>query len=203
MENLIFDLDNTLYPPCSNVLLEVDKKINHFMQKKLGLTDVDRLRQKYREECGTTLLGLINDFGVAPEDYLEHVHDIDYDTLLEKDEKLAEVLSSFNSNKIIFTNGSKKHAENVLERLGVAKHFDAIFSIENFMMNPKPSPGAYNIFIDNTRVDPLKSIYFEDSPKNLKTAKNFGFKTAIVWSSDKNFDYSFSNIYDIISLKEV
>lgn len=203
MDNLIFDLDNTIYSPQKNVLLEVDRRINDFMKKRLCLTEVDDLRKRYRDEWGTTLLGLINDFGVVPEDYLEFVHDIDYDLFLQKDHRLSEILSSFESNKIIFTNGSKKHAENVLDRLGVASHFNTIFSIESFMMNPKPFPEAYEIFIRNTGIDPFKSVYFEDSHNNLKAAKKFGFKTALVWGSDSNFDYSFANIYDIISLKGV
>lgn len=201
MDTLIFDLDNTIYPPERNVLLEVDRRINDFMKLKLSLEDVDFLRQKYREETGTTLLGLINDFGVEPQDYLEYVHNIDYDSFLEEDHRLSAVLSAFDANKIIFTNGSRKHAVNVIERLGVSEHFDTIFSIEDFMLTPKPFPSAYEFLIGRSGINPSESVYFEDSVKNLLTSKMFGFKTALVWGNDANFDYSFQNIYDIITLR--
>ena len=38
LTHLIFDLDNTLYPPSRGVVERVDARINQFMIDRLGLT---------------------------------------------------------------------------------------------------------------------------------------------------------------------
>lgn len=201
MRKLIFDLDNTLYNPSSGVLSEIDKRINIFMKEILGLDSVDKLRVCYRENYGTTLLGLMKHHKVKPQEYLDFVHDIDYPNLLSNDYKLNEILKELDGEKVIFTNGSRSHAINTLSNLGILDNFEEIFSIEDYIEFPKPFDPAYIKLIENLNISPKDSIYFEDSPKNLVASKKFGFKTALVWEKSNDFDYSFSTIYDISELK--
>ncbi|MGA1846707.1 pyrimidine 5'-nucleotidase [Deferribacter abyssi] len=202
-EYLVFDLDNTLYNPKSNVLKAVDSLINDFMIDKVGISPniVNKLRKEYRDKYGTTLNGLIKNFSINPNDYLEYVHNIDYSRLIKKDELLLKILREFKQKKIVYTNGSKKHAFNVLEYLGILKEFDAIYSIEDLDYKPKPFVESFYYFLKNSRVKPEKSLFFEDMEVNLDGAKEVGFKTALVWKKNLNFDYNFDSIYDIIQLK--
>ncbi|MBZ4643025.1 MAG: pyrimidine 5-nucleotidase [Deferribacteraceae bacterium] len=202
LKNYIFDLDNTLYSPEKDVLKEIDRRINIFMHSKLNLKNVNELRKYYRDNYGTTLLGLMKHHGTNPRDYLDFVHDIEYEKLLDKDENLISVLGSIEGKKIIFTNGSYMHAVNTLTCLGVIDMFDNIFSIENYIEYPKPFEPSYDKVIKALQILPEESLYFEDSKRNLNAAKKFNFKTALVWDRDEDFDYSFDTIYDIIQLKD-
>ncbi|KAA0258363.1 pyrimidine 5'-nucleotidase [Deferribacter autotrophicus] len=202
-EYLIFDLDNTLYNPKKNVLKEVDTLINDYMIKKVGIPPniVNELRKEYRDNYGTTLNGLIKNYSINPNDYLDYVHDIDYSRLIKKDELLLKILREFDQKKIVYTNGSRKHAFKVLKHLGVLEEFDAIYSIEDLDYKPKPFVESFYNFLKKSKVKPEKSLFFEDMEVNLNGAKKIGFKTALVWKKNVNFDYNFDSIYDIIQLK--
>ena len=52
---------------------------------------------------------------------------------LQKDEKLAKEIEKLDGKKIIFTNGSKKHAINITKKLGVDHCFDDLFDIYVFV----------------------------------------------------------------------
>ncbi|BAI81106.1 pyrimidine 5'-nucleotidase [Deferribacter desulfuricans SSM1] len=202
---LVFDLDNTLYPPDKSILKEVDKKINEFMVFKVGISsdDVDSLRREYWDKYGTTLNGLIKHFNINPHEYLEFVHDVCYDKYFCRDDLLIKILSEFDEKKYIFTNGSKKHALNVLERLGIKEYFEQIFSIEDTDFHPKPYKKSFDFFVERSGINPKETIFFEDMPKNLRGAKELGFKTALVWDKSDEFDYAFDSIYDIINIKKI
>ena len=58
--------------------------------------------------------------------------------ILKKDPGLNEQIQNLPGEKIIFTNGSRKHAERVIERLGVEKNFQKIFDIADCDFIPKP-----------------------------------------------------------------
>ena len=116
----IFDLDNTLYSGQTQVFSEVDKKMSAFISKKMNvdLVKAKEIQKKYFYEYGTTLSGLMKQEGIDPHDFLEFVHDIDI-SWLPKDTKLREELIKIKEKKIIFTNGSHSHVENVTKQLGI------------------------------------------------------------------------------------
>src|SRR3546814_12665633 len=57
--------------------------------------------------------------------FLDYVHDIDVSPVPPSPE-LDAALGRLPGRKLIFTNGSVRHAENVLNRLGVAHHFEEL-----------------------------------------------------------------------------
>ena len=59
---------------------------------------------------------------------LEHVHRIDL-SRIPPDPEFAAALASLPGRKLVFTNGTRRHAENVLGHLGIGKHFDGIWDI--------------------------------------------------------------------------
>ncbi len=81
--------------------------------------------------------------------------------------------------KLIFTNASARHAERVLERLGVADQFEAVFDIVAADFRPKPEPGPYACLIRRHNIDPSRSVMIEDQARNLKPAAALGMTT--VW----------------------
>ncbi len=203
MRNYIFDLDNTLYPPNTGIMEMINERINRFMIEKVGVLEeeVDNLREDYRKYYGVTLKGLMVNYKVDPSDYLEYVHDLEYNKYIKSDKKLRKILEGINGYCAVFTNSSKSHAVNVLNTLGVRDCFSDIFSIEDVEYNPKPHKESYCRLIDIAGINPSDSIFFEDMHVNLKSAQTIGFKTALVWGEyDGQFDYYFSSIYDIVNL---
>ena len=83
VENWIFDLDNTLYPPGSEILRVAEGRIRRFIQDRFGLDpdEAHRLQKACLHEDGSTLAGLIRRFRIDPEPYLAFVNDVDVTTL--------------------------------------------------------------------------------------------------------------------------
>jgi putative hydrolase of the HAD superfamily len=155
VEAWVFDLDNTLYPADCNLFAQIDKRMGQFIADRLGLPlqQAQALREAYYYRHGTTLAGLVRLHGVAPDDFLDYVHDIDLGAVLPSP-ALAAALASLPGRKFIFTNGSRKHAEAVATRLGVSDQFDDICDIHALdYIYPKPMREAYERFVTAHGVD--------------------------------------------------
>lgn len=177
----IFDLDNTLYPRHTNLYSQVDRRIRDYVQHllKLDPEEAQRLQKDYYRRYGTTLRGLILEHAIAPEDFLEYVHDIDHSPV-EPAPRLAAAIERLPGKKFILTNGSRRHAEKVAERLGVTGHFDDIFDIVSSELLPKPNRETYDRFIAATGVSPTEAAMFEDLARNLAVPKLLGMRTVLV-----------------------
>jgi putative hydrolase of the HAD superfamily len=68
LTHLIFDLDNTRYPPSREAVERVDARISHFMIDRLGMAPAlaGTLRARYRDAHGTTLNGVMLRHEAAP-----------------------------------------------------------------------------------------------------------------------------------------
>jgi putative hydrolase of the HAD superfamily len=117
---------------------------------------------------------------VSPDDFLDYVHDIDLSAVLPSP-ALAAALQALPGRKFIFTNGSRKHAEAVAERLGVSGQFDDICDIHALdYIYPKPMREAYERFVRAHGVVPRQAAMFDDLPHNLETAHLIGMTTVLV-----------------------
>jgi putative hydrolase of the HAD superfamily len=180
VDTWVFDLDNTLYAAGTNLFAQIDVRMKAFIMRELGLTSdaAFTLQKHYYRAHGTTLRGLMVHHNIDPDAFIDEVHDIDH-TVLSHDPRLGEALTALPGRKVIYTNGSTRHAEKVLDRLGVAAHFDAIFDIRAGDFIPKPDPLPYQSMIKALGVAPRTAAMFEDSFKNLKPAHDLGMVT--VW----------------------
>ena len=130
MKFWIFDLDNTLYSGKTKVFEQIDKKMSKYISQKLDVSieEAKKIQKNYFHKYNTTLNGMIKNHKIDANEFLEFVHDIDIE-FLKKDFKLSQELKKLVGKKIIFTNGSKKHALNVTQKIGIEQHFDDIFDI--------------------------------------------------------------------------
>jgi putative hydrolase of the HAD superfamily len=183
----IFDLDNTVYPASCGLFDQVDRRIVEFVQDFLGLdSGAARLVQRrYFREHGSCLRGLMVNHALDPARFLDYVHDIDMSPLSPAPE-LAAVLGRLPGRKIIFTNGSTRHAEKVLGHLGVAQHFTEIHDIAAADYLPKPVPQSYRILLDRHGVVPAAAVYIEDIARNLEPAAALGMTTAWIAPADRD-----------------
>jgi putative hydrolase of the HAD superfamily len=177
----IFDLDNTLYPASCRLFDQVERRIGEYVQQLLNLEpDAARALQKqYFRDHQTTLNGLMIHHGVRPEEFLEFVHRIDLTPVL-LDERLDRALERLPGRKLIYTNGSVRHARNVMGRLGVARHFDTVFDIAEAAFVPKPDIAAYRALVARHGIDPARAIMLDDMPRNLKPAADLGMTTVLI-----------------------
>ena len=182
VETWVFDLDNTLYPADCDLFSQIDQRMGEFIANSFGvpLAEAQSMRETYYYEHGTTLAGLVRHHGVSPDDFLDYVHDIDLAAVLPSPE-LAAALAALPGRKFIFTNGSRRHAEAVTERLGVTGQFEDICDIHALdYIYPKPMPEAYRRFVSAHGVAPGRAAMFDDLPHNLETAHALGMTTVLV-----------------------
>lgn len=177
----VFDLDNTLYPADNNVFEQVDRRMGEFIARHFGIGahEARVLQKRYFHTYGTTLRGLMLHHGLAPEGYLDYVHDIDL-SVIGPDRALDAALHRLEGRKTVFTNGSLKHAEAVLERLGIASHFTGVFDIAAAEFVPKPEPACYQKMLSALAVAPEQAALFEDTADNLTPAAALGMTTILV-----------------------
>ena len=189
----VFDLDNTLYSGKTKVFEQVDKKMSKYISNKLSVSieEAKKIQKNYFHEYNTTLNGMIKNHKIDANEFLEYVHDIDID-FLKKDLELSKELEALDGKKIIFTNGSRKHALNVTQRIGIDQHFDDVFDIVDSEFIPKPAMEPYKKLIKKHKIDPNLCVFVEDIARNLKPAYEIVMKT--VWiENDEPWAKKFSD----------
>jgi putative hydrolase of the HAD superfamily len=189
IETWVFDLDNTLYPPSSNLFEQIDVRIGLFLQEMLSMepTDARILQKQYFREYGTTLHGLIKNYGTDPRVFLDFVHDIDF-SRIPADPDLAKAIDRLRGRKIIFTNADVAYSNRVMERIGVLGLFDGIFDIEAADFIPKPHISTYQRMLESHDIEPMTAAIIDDLPKNLVPAAELGMTT--VWIRNDHWPQS-------------
>jgi putative hydrolase of the HAD superfamily len=160
----------------------------------------DKIRYEYWQKYGTSLAGLMKNFKIDPDHFLEVVHDIDF-SVLSKDPKLLNALNELPGRKIVYTNGTVPYAREVLKYRGLADVFDEIYGVENANYIPKPSPEAFKLIFAKANVIYNRSAMFEDEVRNLKAPFDLGLKTILICDSPTNetfVDYSVKNLPDFL-----
>jgi hypothetical protein len=118
VETWVFDLDNTLYPHHLNLWQQVDERIRAYVSDflKVSADEAFRVQKDYYLRYGTTMRGMMTEHGMKPDDYLEFVHQIDHSPL-EANPALGAALEKLPGRKLILTNGTRKHADAVMQKL--------------------------------------------------------------------------------------
>jgi putative hydrolase of the HAD superfamily len=177
----LFDLDNTLYPPETELMTLVEGRMTDFMQARTGLPrdEARAIQKSFYHEHGTTLAGLMANYDIDPEDFLTQVHDVSLDRL-PADPALRSAIASLPGRRLVFTNGSADHAQRVLEKLALADLFEDVFHIASADYIPKPAPQTFDKMARTFSLSPEATCFFEDSEKNLKPAAAIGMTTVLV-----------------------
>ena len=210
-QNWIFDLDNTMYDINLGLFKKISNRITDFIMSKYSL-DIDqakKIQKEYYLKYGLTLRGLIVEKKLEPEEFLDYVHDVEHPEL-EKNDQLISKIRILEGKKIIFTNATSKHAKKILKILELEDDFDQIVDIKDLEYIPKPDKRSYKKLLEclNLNKENLdKTIFFEDTVKNLVPAKELGITTVWMKNSinEKDFmkncnfiDYSFNNLNEFL-----
>lgn len=210
-QNWIFDLDNTMYDINLGLFKKISNRITDFIMSKYSL-DIDqakKIQKEYYLKYGLTLRGLIVEKKLEPEEFLDYVHDVEHPEL-EKNDQLISKIRLLEGKKIIFTNATSNHAKKILKILELEHDFDKIIDIKDLDYIPKPDKRSYKKLLEclNLNKENLdKTIFFEDTVKNLIPAKELGITTVWMKNSinEKDFikncnfiDYSFNNLNEFL-----
>ena len=180
VDTWIFDLDNTLYPASCGLFDLIDERMGAYIQRLLDCDPAEarRVQKAHFHEHGTTLAGLMKHHAVDPHHFLADVHDIALDRI-EVNAALDAGLGRLPGRKLIFTNGDAPYARRVLDRLGVARHFDHLHDIHACELRPKPAAHGYELLVAQLGIDPHRTAMVEDMVQNLAPAKKLGMTT--IW----------------------
>jgi putative hydrolase of the HAD superfamily len=182
LTDLIFDLDETLYPRESGLMGAINERISLYMLERLGMAPelVKRLRPEYFRKYGTTMRGLAIHHNLDCDDYLAFVHEVPVEAYIKADPELDAALARIPWRMSIFTNASEAHARRVLATLDVSRHFGHIFDVAAMDYQGKPAVSAYRKVLAVLSVMPTQCVMADDSMGNLAPAKDLGLVTVLV-----------------------
>lgn len=194
----VFDLDHTLYPPEVALFDQIEvlmtDQVAHAL--KVDRAEADRLRDHYWAAYGTTLAGLMAEHNIAPDPFLEAVHDIDF-SVLPKNPTIAEAIDRLPGRKIVYTNGTRPYALNVLSASGLSGLFDAVYGVEHANYRPKPERSAFEAVFALDGLLPQQGAMFEDTVRNLAAPHAMGMRTVHVAPEAEHHDHIHHHTSDL------
>ena len=180
IKTLFFDLDDTLYPPTSGIWEAIGVRMEQYMVERVLIPSHSAAKERERlfHTHGTTMRGLVAEYGINDLDFLNYVHDIPINDFLSENVPLRKTLLQYPQRKVIFTNANTGHADRVLTALGIQDLFDQIIDIRSIKPWCKPQSEGFKIAFDLARIDdPTQCVMIDDAKRNLITAHEFGLFT--------------------------
>jgi putative hydrolase of the HAD superfamily len=193
-----------MYAKGAGVMDIVSQRISAYMALYLRMDEetIHKLRPRYWRQYGTTMRGLVLEFGIDPDEYLSYVHDFSVAGLLSLNEQLGSILAAIPWHKVILTNAPQEHAQQVLVALGVRQCFGRIFDIRTTGYIGKPDPAAYQYVVTALDTKAGNCIAIDDSLPNLRTAGELGMTTVLVGPTERadGVDFTISGIEEVAAV---
>ncbi|KAB1206413.1 hypothetical protein CJ030_MR7G027613 [Morella rubra] len=201
-ECLLFDLDDTLYPRSSGLSAEVTKNIQEYMLHKLGIEDgkIPQLCVSLYKNYGTTMAGLkAIGYNFQYDDFHGYVHGrLPYD-MLKPDPVLRGLLLSLPIRKV---DDADVDPISRIEVFDIDKYLsrpDASLVLPRTPVVCKPFEGAYEKVFNIANINPQRTLFFDDSIRNLLSGKRMGLHTVLVGTSHRTqgVDNALESIHNI------
>lgn len=175
---ILLDVDDTLYAQGQGPFKQVTERIGAYVTARLGLeqTAALALRRRYVAAYGSTMGGLVVHHGIDPVEFLDYVHDVPVETILQPDARLFEVLKALPAPLAAFSNGSRDYVARVLKALGVADLFEQVLAIEDFDFIPKPQERPYRTAQERLGLKAPELLLVDDRPENVAAARQHGLR---------------------------
>lgn len=204
---IFFDLDDTLYPPATNLWLAIKGRMNDFMRERMNIPadEIPALREKYYLQYGTTLKGLEKHHQINVADFLAYVHDLPLGSYLTPDPVQREVIASLPTRKLVFTNADIPHAERVLTALNLRDLFSVIVDVTTVAPYCKPMPESFDIAMKVAgETDPSRCVMIDDLRRTTRAAREAGLFSILYdgsWSVD-DADAHFTDWKELVNILE-
>lgn len=180
------DLDDTVMESSGGMLHAIHLRMNDFISRALGISweEAGKLRTAYWERYGSTFLGLWRNHRIDPRVFLPETHDFDYSSFVRAAGNPAEDIRALRRKGVrivLYTNGPRIYAEEVLRLLRLHDAFDAVVTSTDMRLmgdwRPKPSATMLRALCARFHVRPQEAAIIDDSPANLRAAKSIGMRT--------------------------
>src|SRR5262249_13857486 len=158
----IFDLDNTLHDARARIFPAMHDQINAFLQREFGVDEegANRMRQEFWLRYGTTLNGLMRHHGIHPRRFLAETHVFpELGDLVVHENALKHALGRLGGMKLVFSNAPRHYVEWVLRAIGLARYFDAVYSIEDARYRGKPALHGFRMLLRKHNLDPHRCAF--------------------------------------------
>jgi putative hydrolase of the HAD superfamily len=191
----IFDLDNTLHDASARIFPSMHEQINAYLRRHFGLDEAgaNEMRRGFWLRYGTTLNGLMRHYGTDPRRFLAETHRFpELADMVVHENALRHALARLGGRKLVFSNAPRRYVEDVLRAIGVARWFDAVYTIEDARFRGKPAAHGFHLLLRKHDIDPHRCAFLDDSLENLRTAKRLGMST--VWVSREKRRVSFVDL---------
>ena len=185
IDTLIFDFGGVI------INLDYSKPVDEF--KKLGISESKKL---YSKEEQTSLFDSLECGQISDENFLNEIrkksntNDLELikkawnSILLNIPEERVHLLKKLSSKYKIFllSNTNSIHLKEIISSYGEKKwkNFISIFDevyFSNQIGMRKPNEDIFFYLIKKNKLDVSKTLFIDDSPQHIKTAKKIGFKT--------------------------
>jgi putative hydrolase of the HAD superfamily len=180
----IFDLDNTLHDATTAIFPSMHEQIGNYLKRHFGVDDegASAMRQVFWSRYGTTMNGLMRHHGTDPRQFLRETHVFpELADMLIHENALKHALQRLGGTKLVFSNAPRHYVEEVLRGIGLARYFDAVYTIEDARFLGKPALHGFNVLLRRHHLDPHRCAFVDDVLENLRTAHRLGMST--VWVS--------------------
>jgi putative hydrolase of the HAD superfamily len=178
----IFDLDNTLHDARPHIFPSMHLQMNEYLKRTFSVDDegANDMRRRFWQRYGTTLKGLMRHYGTDPRKFLWETHQFpELADMLVHENAVRHALARLGGRKLVFSNAPRHYVEDVLRRIGLERHFEAVYTIESTRFQPKPALRGFRVLLRNHDLDPHRCVLVDDSLENLRAAKRLGMST--VW----------------------
>ena len=179
-----FDLDNTLHDAQAHIFPSMNAQIGQYLMRRfnIGEADANAMRRGFWEKYGTTMEGLARHHGTNPAEFLRATHQFpELADMVVHENAVRHALARLPGRKIIYSNAPRHYVDEVVRALGVARYFDAVYSIENTRYLGKPSVAGFRMLLRKHHLVAARCALVDDMLENLRTAKRLGLAT--VWVS--------------------
>lgn len=186
-----FDIDNCLYSKNFKIHDIMSTLIDDYFQTHLSLTreDASQLHQRYYQDYGLAIEGLVRHHKIDPLEYNRKVDDaLPLDTIIAPDPHLRTLLQSIDRSKVklwLFTNAYVTHGRRVVRLLGVEDLFEGItycdYGAPDGRLLCKPSVEMFRKAMAEAglRDGDVERCYFvDDSALNAAGGTKLGWRTA-------------------------
>ena len=187
-----FDLDNTLHDAQAHIFPSMNAQIGRYLMRRfnIGEADASAMRRGFWEKYGTTMEGLARHHGTSPAEFLRATHQFpELADMVVHENAVRHALARLPGRKIIYSNAPRHYVDEVVRTLGVARYFDAVYSIESTRYLGKPSVAGFRMLLRKHHLDPRRCALVDDMLENLRTAKRLGLATVWVSSEKKSVPY--------------
>lgn len=182
-------MDDVVYPKSLGLLSQYVDRIEVYARDylKYNKQEIDELISMWVKDDEKTIALLIKK-GENPEEIMNYVSALDV-SKVEYNEKLNEQLKLLSQSKIVYTNSTHGHIDDVLSgQLKIKDLFDDFYTTKESGYVFKHNPKAFELFLKYYNLKPSETLMIEDNPKYLKAAKENGISTIWVREQGTNVD---------------